>query len=381
MTSLPLGQPACATVDLSAIRDNVAAVQQRARGAALMAIIKADAYGHGLVPVARAALAAGASHLGIAQVSEALTLRSAGIDAPLFAWIFAPGDDLAPAVQAGIDLSAGSPWSLAAIVDAARRVGVTARVHLKRDTGLGRGGAWGQDWRDLVTAAASAQAEGAIWVVGLFSHLACADEPEHPANATQLAAFREADTDLRRAGLNVEIRHLANSAGTLLDPRTHFDLVRPGIALYGLSPAPHLGDPARFGLREAMRLTARLTSVKTAPAGQGVSYGHRYTTTSDTRLGLVPLGYSDGMPRQASGTGPVQIGGTRHTVAGTLCMDQFVVDLGAESSARPGDEVVIWGRSADGEPTAQDWAQAAGTINYEIVTRLGARVPRTWIGE
>jgi alanine racemase len=177
------------------------------------------------------------------------------------------------------------------------------------------------------------------------------------------------------------VRHLANSAATLTNPSAHYDLVRPGVSVYGLSPVPDLGSPEDFGLREAMRLVARLSSVKDCPAGQGISYGHTYTTTADTRLGLIPMGYSDGVPRHASGVGPVQVGGRRHTIAGRVCMDQVVLDLGADSTAVAGDEAVLFGVGADGEPTAQDWAAAVGTINYEIVTRVGARVPRAYLGE
>jgi alanine racemase len=174
------------------------------------------------------------------------------------------------------------------------------------------------------------------------------------------------------------VRHLANSAATLTNPATHYDLVRPGLAIYGLSPVPELATSAQLGLREAMRVVARLALVKEVGAGQGVSYGHTYVTAADTRLGLVPLGYADGIPRNASGVGPVALGGVRHTIAGRVCMDQFVLDLGRSQEAAPGDDVVLWGCGADGEPTAQDWAEATGTISYELVTRLSARLPRIY---
>jgi alanine racemase len=196
----------------------------------------------------------------------------------------------------------------------------------------------------------------------------------------QQERFVDAVAELERAGVRPGLRHLANSAATLTNPSAHFDMVRPGLAVYGLSPVPDLGDPASFGLREAMRVTARLTLVKRARAGQGVSYGHEYVTERDTVLGLVPMGYADGIPRSAGGRAPVLVRGTRRTIAGRVCMDQFVLDLGPDFEGAAGDEVVVLGRQADGEPSAQDWAEAAGTINYEIVTRMGPRLPRVLTG-
>jgi alanine racemase len=222
-------------------------------------------------------------------------------------------------------------------------------------------------------------ADGAIDVVGVWSHLAYADAPGHPTIGRQAAAFREALEVAQRAGLKPQLRHLANSAATLALPDTHYDLVRPGIATYGLSPGPDVGTAASLGLRPAMRLTARLALVKQVPAGQGVSYGHRYTTEHATTLALVPLGYADGVPRHATNLGPVQVNGRRFTVSGTVCMDQFVVDVG-DLPVAAGDEVVLFGPGDDGEPTAEDWAAAVGTINYEIVTRIGPRVPRRFVG-
>ena len=215
----------------------------------------------------------------------------------------------------------------------------------------------------------------------MWSHLAWADAPQHPTVRAQQERFVEACDELERAGVRPPLRHLANSAATLTNPSAHFDMVRPGLAVYGLSPVPDLGDPQHFGLREAMGVTARLSLVKRARAGQGVSYGHEYVTERDTVLGLVPMGYADGIPRSAGGRGPVQVGGRRLPVAGRVCMDQLVVDLGPGYAGSAGDEVVVLGRGADGEPTAQDWAEAAGTINYEIVTRMGPRLPRVLLGE
>ena len=232
----------------------------------------------------------------------------------------------------------------------------------------------------MVQRVAAAQAEGAVEVTGVWSHFAWADAPQHPTVRAQQARFVEACAELERAGVRPALRHLANSAATLTNPDAHFDMVRPGLAVYGLSPVPDLGDPAHFGLREAMRVTARLTLVKRARAGQGVSYGHEYVTDRDTVLGLVPMGYADGIPRSAGGRGPVLVGGQRLPIAGRVCMDQFVVDLGPGFAGAAGDEVVVLGRSADGEPSAQDWAEAAGTINYEIITRMGPRLPRVLLG-
>jgi alanine racemase len=371
--------PAEAVVDLDAVRDNAAALRARTRGAEVMAVVKADGYGHGLVPCARAALAGGATWLGVAQLSEALALRAAGVVAPVLSWLHAPGDDLAAAVAADVDLSVAAPWALNAVVAAAREQGRPARVHLKVDTGLGRGGTTSADWPDLLVAVARAAAEDVVEVVGAWSHYAWADAPSHPTVLRQQEAFAEALEVAARLGVRPAVRHLANSAATLTNTSAHLDLVRPGLALYGLSPVPDLGSPADFGLRPAMTLRARLILVKRVGAGQGVSYGHAYTTTSATTLGLVPLGYADGVPRHASGAGPVLAAGRRRVVAGRVCMDQFVLDLG-DDEARAGDEVVLFGPGTDGEPTAQDWADAAGTISYEIVARVGARVPRTYVG-
>ncbi|MCX4640545.1 alanine racemase [Streptomyces platensis] len=368
-----------ARIDLAAIRANVSRLCDTAGPAEVMAVVKADAYGHGAVPVARAALAGGATWLGVAGMREALALRAAGVTGRLLAWLLTPGDDWSAAVAAGVELSAGAPWAVRAAVRAAQAVDRPALLHLEAETGLGRGGAAAGDWRTLVDSAASAEAAGYLRVVGVWSHLARADEPGHPSCKGQLATFRDAAGIARRAGLAPDVLHLSNSAATLTLPEAHFDLVRPGLAVYGLSPVPDLAGPSELGLRPAMTLTARLASVKRVPAGQGVSYSHRYRTARETTLGLVPLGYADGVPRHASQAGPVLVAGRQHTVAGTVCMDQFVVDLG-DASAAPGDEVVLFGPGERGEPGAADWARAAHTISHEIVTRIGARVPRAYTG-
>lgn len=373
-----VGLSAWADIDLGAISANVAELSRRAGDADVMAVIKGDAYGHGLVPVAHAAVAGGATYLAVAQLTEALAARAAGVTAPILTWLFPPGADLVAALRADLTLSAGAPWALAEIAAAARATGSPARIHLKVDTGLGRGGAWREDLAGMLVDAARLQAEGVLDVEGIFSHFASADAPGDPSVRAQQEVFAAVLADAERAGLRPRIRHLANSAALLTNPSSHYDMVRPGVSIYGLSPVPDIGGPTHFGLREAMRVTARLIAVKDCPAGQGISYAHLYTTSQDTRLGLVPLGYADGIPRHASNLGPMQVHGRRYTVAGRVCMDQMVLDLGADSPARAGDEVVIIGREADGEPTAQDWAAAIGTINYEIVTRLGPRVPRRY---
>ncbi|MFI6344582.1 alanine racemase [Streptomyces sp. NPDC050560] len=369
---------AWADIDLAAIRNNVRALRSLAPTAAFMAVVKADGYGHGMVPCAKAALDAGATWLGTATPEEALALRAAGIGpdrARVLCWLWAPGDPWREGVEAGLDLSVGGRRALDEAIGAARAVGRTARVQLKADTGLGRGGCQPADWPELVAAALAAEADGHIRITGLWSHFACADEPHHPSIAPQLALFRRMTDHAVDRGARPEVRHIANSPATLTLPEAHFDLVRPGIAMYGISPSPEIGTPEDFGLRPAMTLSAALTLVKKVPGGHGVSYGHTYVTPGETTLGLVPLGYGDGVPRHASDSGPVLVSGKRRTVAGRVAMDQFVVDLGGDEPPE-GTTAVLFGPGDSGEPTAEDWARAAGTIAYEIVTRVGGRVPR-----
>ncbi|EDX22997.1 alanine racemase [Streptomyces sp. Mg1] len=367
-----------AEIDLDAVRGNVRALRERAPRAQVMAVVKADGYGHGAVPCARAALDAGAAWIGTATPQEALALRAAGIDAPLMCWLWTPGGPWREAVEAGIDVSVSALWALDEVRAAARAAGRTARIQLKADTGLGRAGCQPADWAELVGAAVAAQAEGTVRVTGLWSHFACADEPGHPSVPLQLAAFRDMLAYAEKEGVEPEVRHIANSPATLTLPESHFDLVRCGLAVYGVSPAPELGTPAQLGLRPAMTLKASVALVKAVPAGHGVSYGHHHVTAADTRLALIPAGYADGVPRHASGRGPVLVGGKVRTVAGRVAMDQFVVDLGPDDLVEAGDEAVLFGPGDGGEPTAEDWAQAADTIAYEIVTRIGGRVPRVY---
>ncbi len=361
-------------VDLAAIRHNVATLRRTVGRARMMTVVKADGYGHGMLEVARAARRAGADWLGVAVAEEALALRADGDTGPLLCWLAVPGEDYRPLVAAGADVTAYTVEELDEIVAAARDVGVPARVQLKVDTGLSRGGCPMEAWPGLVRAAAAAEATGAVRVSGVWSHPACADEPEHPANDAQEHAFRDACTAAEAAGLQPEVRHLANSAAALLRPSARFDLVRCGIASYGLSPAPDVAASGDLGLVPAMTVRTRLALVKRIPAGAGVSYGHSYHADREETIGVVPLGYGDGVPRHASSRADVLVGGRRRPVLGRICMDQFVVGL--DPDVRSGDAAVLFGPGGDGAPTAQDWAEACGTISYEIVTRIGGRAHR-----
>jgi len=366
-----------AVVDLAAIAANVATLKSNT-AAELMAVVKADGYGHGMVASARAALVGGAGWLGVAMLEEALQLRAAGITEPVLAWLWTPreSEQLRAALAAGVDVSVASTQALELVVATAAELGSAARVHLKIDTGLSRNGCSPADWPQLAEATAKAAATGAIETTGIWSHFAYADAPGHPTIARQIERFGDALDTARGQGVVPQYRHLANSAGTVTLPQCHFDLVRPGVAIYGLSPVPEKGD---FGLVPAMTLRTSIAGVKRMPAGEGVSYGHQYVTERETTLALVPVGYADGVPRAATNVGPVSIGGTRYTISGRVCMDQFVVDIG-DAEAAAGDEVVLFGPGTDGEPTAQDWADVLDTIHYEIVTRVGSRVPRSYTG-
>ncbi|MCX5232886.1 alanine racemase [Streptomyces sp. NBC_00233] len=370
---------AYAEIDLDAVRHNVRVLRAGiAPHVQLMAVVKADGYGHGALRCARAALAAGASWLGTATPHEALALRSAGItDVPVLCWLWAPGDPWARGIEAGLDMSVSALWALDEVRAGARATGKTARIQLKADTGLGRSGCQPADWPRLVGEALDAQGDGLVEVTGLWSHLACADVPGHPLNATQVDVFRSMVEQAERAGVEPEVRHIANSAATLTLPEAHFDLVRTGVALYGLSPGPAIGTSARLGLRPAMSLKAIMALVKRLPGGHSVSYGRHHVTEDETTVGLIPLGYADGIPRHASGRGPVLVGDDIRQVAGQVAMDQFMVDLRGDAP-EPGSPAVLFGPGSRGEPTAQDWAEAAGTIVYDIVTRIGTRVPRVY---
>lgn len=370
-------------VDLAAVRHNVRLLRALVGpGVAMMTVVKADAYGHGLLPVARAAREAGADWLGVATVDEALALRAGGDTGRLLCWLTTPGQEYDAAVAAGVDLTAYSPDEVREVAAAARRAGTAARLQLKVDTGLSRGGATPDDWDALVDAAREAAGAGDLAVTGTWSHLAAADDPAHPATAAQERVFAAAVDRARGRGLDPGLRHLANSPGTVLHPSTRLDLVRCGIASYGQDPAPGHTPPG-LALVPAMTVQGRLALTKRLPAGASVSYGHTWTAARATTVGLVPAGYADGVPRHASSPAgaEVWVAGRRRPVVGRVCMDQLVVDLGGDELPA-GEPVELFGTGHHGAPTAQDWARAAGTINYEVVTRVGGaagRLPRRFV--
>ena len=352
-----------AVIDLDAIRDNVATLRRIVAPAAVMAVVKADAYGHGMVPVARAAVDGGAAWLGVADIDEALALRAAGIHAPILAWLHEPGADFTTAIAADVELGISSLAQLEAAAGAV--------VHLKVDTGLSRNGVPEADRAALFARAAELERAGRVRVRGIFSHLSNTSAAE---DARQLARFEASVGEARAAGLDPEVRHLAATEAALREPGMRFDLVRIGIGTYGLPPTAGV-DMAAIGLRPAMELAGEVAAVRRVPAGEGVSYGFLHRTERPTTLALVPLGYADGVPRSATGRGQVSIRGRRYPVVGRIAMDQFVVDVG-DDPVEVGDRVVLWGDPATGAPSAGEWAAAAGTIDYEIVTRVGPRVPR-----
>ena len=360
-------------VDLAAIRHNVRVLSELVAPARMLTVVKADGYGHGMLASAGAARRAGVPWLGVATLDEAMALRAAGDTGRLLCWLTVPGEDYGPAVAADVDLTAYTAAELDEIATAARTADATARVQLKVDTGLSRGGAPMAQWPALVAHAGALEAEGVLTVTGIWSHFACSDEPEHPANDAQERLFVEALRIAEESGLRPEVRHLANSAAAVLRPSSRFDLVRCGIASYGLDPAP--GRTPDLGLVPAMTVRARLALSKPLAAGAGVSYGHTWVAGTDTSVGLVPAGYGEGVPRQVGNRAEVLVAGTRRPVRGRVCMDQFVVDLGGDLP-EAGTEVVLFGPGDAGEPTAQEWAEAADTISYEIVTRIGGRLTR-----
>lgn len=360
-------------VDLAAIRHNVRELARIADPAALMVVVKADGYGHGMAEVARAAREAGAPWLGVATLDEALALRSSGDTGRLLCWLAVPGERWADGVAADVDLTAYSVTEVDEIAAAAEGLGRRARLQVKVDTGLTRGGAPRSAWSEVFAAVAAHQRAGSLELTGIWSHLASSDEPDHPANDAQEAAYAEALAAAAEAGLQPGLRHLANSAATLLRPSARWDLVRCGIAAYGLDPAPGVAHEA--DLVPAMTVRARLAMVKDAAPGDGVSYGHTWVADAATTVGLVPAGYGEGVPRHAGNRAEAWVAGRRRPVRGRICMDQCVVDLGGDRPAA-GEWAVLWGSGRDGEPTAQDWAEACETINYEIVTRIGGRLRR-----
>lgn len=413
----PGAATACALIDLEALAHNARVLASKA-GRAWMAVVKADAYGHGIEAVARTCLDAGASWLGVAQLDEALHLRglldAAGVARPrsaeepassqaprLLCWlvpVLSPqqaareGSPLREALAGDLDLSVSTLTQLQAVRAAARAQGVVARIHVKVDTGMSRAGAVLEDLPALAREARAAQDEGEVDVVGLWSHLSRADEPDSGSTEDHLARFRRGEQILNQAGLHPGVRHLSATGGLEWHPHARLDLVRIGIGLYGFSPEPAVATSQELGLRPVMRLQAPLVQVKRIPAGQAVSYGGTWSAPTDRWVGLVPLGYGDGIPRAAASTGPVWVAGRRTTVVGKVCMDQVVIDLGPATDAAgsplpapaaAGDLAIVWGdpdRDGEGVPTAEDWARVCSTISYEILTRLGPRVPRVPVG-
>jgi alanine racemase len=363
-----------AVVDLDVISSNVAALRAHAGGPRVIGVVKADGYGHGAVPVARAALRGGAEMLGTADISEALELRAAGIDAPVLSWLHDPDADFRAALDAGIRVGVSSVRELERVA-AAADPGRPALVHVKFDTGLSRNGVARSEWVDVVDALAVAVDVGRVALDGCFTHLSNTSDDDDRA---AVGLFEEARALLESRGLSPRMVHAAATAAAVAVPESRFDTIRLGIGMYGFSPVPGV-TAADLGIRPAMRLVSRVAALKTVDAGSGVSYGYQYRTHDRSRLALVPLGYADGIPRQASSLGEVSIRGVRHRVAGRIAMDQFVVDVG-ESPVEIGDEVVVFGDPATGVPSASEWAEHAGTIDYDVVTRIGRRVRRTYRG-
>ena len=399
--------PSSAAVDLAAIRHNLGVLRAAAPGALQLATVKANAYGHGLLPVARAALDGGADWLGVAQLAEAFTLRrgldEAGVaraEAPILAWISTSSSDFAAAIEADIDLSVSWTWVLADICAAAREAGRPARVHVKIDTGMSRAGSTLADLPALASALRMAADDGLVDVVGAWSHMSRADDLSEAGNAStasHVRIFEEGLAILADAGITPRIRHLSATSGILWHPEAHYDMVRAGIGLYGLSPDPAVAASEELGLIPALELRAPLTSVKVIEEGTPASYGGTWVAPTRRWIGLVPLGYGDGILRAVSNKARVVVhtasGPFNAPIVGRVCMDQFMVDLGpAEGSpgtptarsgqapAAPGDIATLFGSGIGGEALADDWAQAAGTINYEIVTHLGAHIPRIYRG-
>jgi alanine racemase len=374
--SLTPGVLAEAVVDLGAITHNVRVLRERAGGALVMAVVKADGYGHGATQVARAALAAGAAELGVATVDEALALRADGITAPVLAWLHPPRIDFGPALLADVEIAVSSVRQLDEVLDAVRRTGRTATVTVKVDTGLNRNGVAPAHYPAMLTALRQAAAEDTIRMRGLMSHMVYADQPDNPINDVQAQRFADVLAQARDEGLRFEVAHLANSSATMSRPDLAFDLVRPGIAVYGLSPVPELGD---MGLIPAMTGKCAVALGKSIRAGEGVSYGHTWIADRDTSLALLPIGYADGVFRTLGGRLDVLINGKRRPGVGRICMDQFLVDLGpGHVDVAEGDEAILFGPGTRGESTAQDWADLLGTIHYEVVTSPRGRITRTY---
>jgi alanine racemase len=366
-----------AEVNLSAIADNLKYIKSKTE-AQVLAVVKADAYGHGLIQVGKAAADAGADWLGTALLEEGISLRNSGIRIPIISWLTPLGEDFRTAIELDIDLSISSVELLREVIEAGNSVNKIPRVHIEIDTGMSRGGV-GDDWQKFLDSLVKASKSNEINLLGIWSHFARADEPDEKMNNEQLAIFEDRIKSLEIAGVSPQFIHIANSAASLTNKSAHKNIIRWGIGLYGLSPdVNNLGDSKSLKLKPAMKLKAKLHLVKSVKAGVSVGYGGTAITKSDTKLGVVTLGYADGIPRNANNLAGVFAAGVRAPLIGRVSMDQFVVDLGINSSAKTGDEVIVFGDGSSGEYTADEWAKASGTINYEIVTRIGFRVPRIY---
>lgn len=382
-TSLTSSMPAAAVngeavVDLDAIAHNVGVLRDHAGSSQVMAVVKADGYGHGAGPVARAALGAGVAELGVATIAEALELRADGITAPVLAWLHPPGTDFAPALNADVQIGVSSVRQIDDLLAAVAHTGRTASVTVKVDTGLNRNGVGAREYPEVLTALQRAMAADAVRLRGIMSHLVCGDVPDDPLNDRQAQRFTAMIAEARGRGIEFEVAHLSNSPSTMTRPDLGFDMVRPGIAVYGLSPIPELGD---MGLRPAMTLKCPVAMVKSVSAGEGVSYGHSWVAGGDTTVALLSLGYADGVFRTLSGRIDVLINGRLRRNVGRICMDQFVVDLGpGPTDVTEGDEAILFGPGTAGEPTAQTWADLLGTLHYEVVTSPRGRVRRSYRG-
>lgn len=367
-----------ALIDLSAIEHNVKRLLSGTKAAGL-AVVKADAYGHGLVPVAKRALSAGATWLGTALLEEAIALRDSSIDAPIIAWLTPVSDDFESAIRKRIDLAIPSIEHLHAVMKSSEALGISPRIHLEVDTGMSRGGAL-NEWNSLLVETAKFANGGKLEVVGIWSHFARADEPGHSFNEEQRENFNLRVAEAKELGITPKLLHLSNSAATLSNSSAHFDLVRLGIAMYGLSPDfEKMGGSESLNLKPAMSLRAQLHLVKEVPAGSQVGYGGTAITSRDTKLGVVAMGYADGVPRNANSNAGVLVGNRKAPIIGRVSMDQFVVEIGNDSIAHAGDWAYLIGSEGGDGYTADAWAMACGTINYEIVTRIGPRVPRVFI--
>jgi alanine racemase len=377
-TQLPTSTAAAkAVVDLGAIDHNVRVLRELAGSADVMAVVKADGYGHGATRVGQAAIAAGASELGVATLDEALALRRDGVTAPVLCWLHTPGTDFAPALAADVQLGVSSTRQLAEVLDAVTRTGTPATITVKVDTGLNRNGAGAGEFSELLVALRRAASDDAIRLRGIMSHLACGDDPTSPVNDQQAQRFSEMRTQASEAGVEFEVAHLCNSPAAMTRPDLAYDMVRPGIAVYGQTPIPANGD---MGLRPAMTLKCPVALTRSIKAGDGVSYGHTWVAKADTTVALIPLGYADGVFRGLSNRIAVLINGRRRPNVGRICMDQFVVDLGpGPVDVSEGDDAILFGPGDGGEMTALDWAELLGTISYEVVTSPRGRVSRLYV--